>query len=74
LKRAWQKSQARLGETIQVIPRGAHSVPIEEERSGTHGEGRRTLHPRRVVFDIHRVSSSAHLVNDEGALSERRRS
>jgi hypothetical protein len=70
LKRAWQKSQARLGETIQVIPRGEHSVPIEEERSGTHGEGRRTLHPRRVVFDIYRVSSRAHLMRDEDALSQ----
>ena len=74
LKRAWQKSQARLGETIQVIPRGEHSVPIEEERSGTHGEGRRTLHPRRVVFDIFRVSSSAHLVKDGDALSKGQRS
>ncbi|MFL6601896.1 MAG: hypothetical protein ACJ8R9_11275 [Steroidobacteraceae bacterium] len=70
LKRAWQKSKARLGETIQVIPRGEHSVPIEEERSGTHGEGRRTLHPRRVVFDIYRVSSRAHLVTDEDSLSQ----
>lgn len=64
LKRAWQQSQARLGETIEVVPRQTTSMSIEEERSGTHGQGRRTIHRRRARFDIHRVGSRAEILDE----------
>jgi hypothetical protein len=54
---AIQESQVRAGETVLVVPDGRYTVPIEEERSGSHGTGHRTLHRSRQRLKVHRVES-----------------
>jgi hypothetical protein len=57
LKRAWQLSHTRLYETVQIIPRGEQTLPIEEERSGRFGESRRTLRHKRKLFEVRRANT-----------------
>jgi hypothetical protein len=66
LKGGWQKTRARPGELIQVIPRSSQTVAIEEQRSGVHGHGRRTLRRKHTLFEVYRVDSPGRGSMDEG--------
>lgn len=52
LVRALQVADARVGDTIVVERAGHHEVSIREERTGSHGEGSRTLRRGRETFKI----------------------
>lgn len=58
LKRAVQSSQSQLFDMVQIIPREEIKVPIEEERHGIFGEGRRTLRRKRQLFDVRRTNAA----------------
>ena len=52
LARALQVAGAKLRDTIVVERGSTHEVTIREERSGSHGEGRRSLRRGRETFTI----------------------
>lgn len=52
LARALEVADVKVGDTILIEPTGAHQVAIREERTGSHGEGARTLRRARETFTI----------------------
>ena len=62
ITRALEVSGARVTDRIRVIPTGQHTVTINEERSGSHGDGRRTLRKGRKTYDIVREAESLELL------------
>lgn len=56
LARALLLADAQVGDTILVERIGAHEVSIREERTGSHGEGQRTLRRGRELFKITKES------------------
>jgi hypothetical protein len=71
LARALLVAEAKLRDTILVERQGDHNVVIREERSGSHGEGTRTLKRGRETFTITRESPTAKF--SDGAFSNRLR-
>ena len=56
LARALLLADAQVGDTILVERMGARDVSIREERTGSHGEGHRTLRRGRELFKITKES------------------
>jgi hypothetical protein len=54
---AVQAAQVHFGEQVSVEPNGHESLTIDEERSGMHGTGRRTLRRTRSHLKVHRIES-----------------
>lgn len=52
LARALEVAQVKSGDMILIERDGGHEVAIQEERSGSHGDGRRTLRRARETFRI----------------------
>lgn len=52
LARALQAANVKVGDTIRIEREGHHEVSIREERTGSHGEGKRTLRHGREIFKI----------------------
>lgn len=52
LARALEVAQVKSGDMILIERDGRHEIAIHEERSGSHGEGRRTLRRARETFRI----------------------
>lgn len=52
LARALQAANVKVGDTIRIEREGHHEVSIREERTGLHGEGKRTLRHGREIFKI----------------------
>jgi hypothetical protein len=52
LARALQAANVKVGDTIRIEREGHHEVSIREERTGSHGEGKRTLRHGRDIFKI----------------------
>lgn len=52
ITRALEASGAEVKDTIRVIRGHRHTVTIREERTGSHGEGQRTLRKGRTTYEI----------------------
>lgn len=52
LARALQAADVKVGDTIRIEREGHHEVSLREERTGSHGEGKRTLRHGRETFKI----------------------
>lgn len=69
LARALQVANVKVGDTIRIEREGHHEVSIREERTGSHGEGKRTLRHGREIF---RITKETPLESDsDGASSNR---
>jgi hypothetical protein len=68
LLRALELSGAEFGDVIRVRQVGTREIAVREQRSGTHGLGRRVLHPSRLVYQIECDSPHANASTESAEL------
>jgi hypothetical protein len=52
LLRAFELSQAEMGDVIRVLRKGTRDVVIREQRTGSHGTGKREIRGKRTLYEV----------------------
>jgi hypothetical protein len=58
LMRAFELSKANVGDVIRVLRKGTREVSIREQRTGSHGEGKRDIRAKRTLYEVIREEPS----------------